>query len=97
MTTNQPTHLGAIRPSVSWQIAEVPGTLLETRLDILLGATADLCRYRGSIQYERMGPRLEYVADHVGMILDRVGLEGPPVYTLPFSEATAPGRKFVVQ
>jgi hypothetical protein len=90
-------HLGAIRPSVALRVAEVPGTPIETRLDILLGASADLYRYRGSIQYELILPKLDHVADRAGTILNHVGLEGPPIYTPPFSETPAPMRKFVVK
>ena len=90
-------HLGAIRPSVACRLAEVHGTPLETRLDILLGAVADLYRYRGSIQYEELAPRLEHLAVIVGRILQLAGLEGPPEYSPAFKVITVPGRKYVVK
>lgn len=89
-------RMAVFRPSVAWKLVEVPGTPFETRLDILLGAIADLYRYRGSIPYELMAPWLERVADHVGVMLNRGGMEGPPVYSPPFSATIVPGRKIVV-
>jgi hypothetical protein len=62
-----------------------------------LGAVADLYRYRGRIQYHELAPRLGHVADLLGAVLQRVGLEGPPLYSPTFKETTVPGRKYVVK
>ncbi|HXC62636.1 MAG TPA: hypothetical protein VNV63_08170, partial [Nitrospiria bacterium] len=51
-------YLDVIRPSLAWRVAELPGIPLESRLDILLGAVADLYRFRGRIQYFKLAPRL---------------------------------------
>jgi hypothetical protein len=89
--------LGVIRPSVARQVAEIPGLPLESRLDILLGAVAGLYRYRGSIQGDILGPRLDHLADMVGRILERGRLKGPAVHPPPFKVITVPGRNYVVK
>jgi hypothetical protein len=90
-------YLDAIRPSAAWRVAELPGMPLESRLDLLLGSVADLYRFRGRIQYFKLAPRLGHMADLLGSVLQRAGLEGPPVYSPTFKEITVPGRKYVVK
>lgn len=90
-------YLDAIRPSAAWRVAELPGMPLESRLDLLLGSVVDLYRFRGRIQYFKLAPRLAHATERLGGVLQRVGLEGPPVYSPTFKEITVPGRKYVVK
>jgi hypothetical protein len=88
-------RLGAIRPDAALDLARLPGTPVETRLDLVLGAFSGLYRYRTSLQ-AAVGTRLEQLTGRLAGPLGRLRVVGPPAAEPAFRLLTAPGRDFVI-
>lgn len=91
---NPGNQLYAIRPRPALTLAALPGTPVEARLDLLMGAAVAAYRYRISIQSLWLAPRLDSAAKR---IVGALGAVGSPVAEKPFQLVTVPGRETVIQ
>lgn len=91
---NPGNQLYAIRPRPALTLAALPGTPVEARLDLLMGAAVAAYRYRTSIQGLWLSPRLDTVAKR---IVGTLGAIGSPAAVKPFQLITVPGRETVIQ
>jgi hypothetical protein len=94
----QPANrLGTLRPEAAREILALPGEPIETRLDVLTGAIAGLYRYRASIHYVALGPRIDQAAHDLEPALARLRLVAGAPMEPPYRLKLAPGRDFVIE